>query len=417
LSTNLRLLNLASFIAWRIAFNQKRSFSRFIIRLATVATVISVAVMIITFAFTSGFQQVISGKVFSFWGHIRVQHFEPDKVAIAEELPIRRNDTVVNMLHNNKNIVTVQSFATKNAILKTADALEGVLFKGVEKDYAFSNLQGFLQQGKWISFPDSGYSNQILLSEFTAGQLQLKVNDEVLVYFIQPNGAAPRPRKLTISGIYRSGVEEFDRLIAFGDLRLIQRLNDWDADEIGGYELFLANYKNMDSVNIQIFEELPDLWNSRTTKELYPHIFDWLNLQNQTITIVIIIMVIVAVLNLITCLIILLLERTRMIGILKALGSRDRSIQKIFLFHGGIITITGIVIGNVLGVFLCWLQQEYGFIRLPEEMYYISTAAVNLEWWHIVVVDIGTFIVCFATLLIPTLVVHRIRPVKAIQFR
>lgn len=417
MTTNLIPLNLASFIAWRIAFNQKRSFSRFIIRLATVATVISVAVMIVTFAFTSGFQQVISRKVFSFWGHIRVQHFEPEKVAIAEELPIRRNDTVVKMLRNNKDIVTVQSFATKNAILKTADALEGVLFKGVEKDYAFSNLEGFLQQGKWITFPDSGYSYQILLSEYTAGQLQLKVNDEVMVYFIQPGGAAPRPRKLTISGIYRSGVEEFDRLIAFGDLRLIQRLNDWDSNQIGGYELFLANYKNMDSVNLQIFEELPDLWNSRTTKELYPHIFDWLNLQNQTIAIVIIIMVIVAVLNLITCLIILVLERTRMVGILKALGSPNGGIQKIFLYHGAIITITGIVIGNLAGVFLCWLQQQYGFIKLPEEMYYISTAAVNLEWWHIVVVDIGTFIVCFATLLIPTLVVHRIRPVKAIQFR
>jgi len=410
-------LNLASFIAWRIAFNQKKSFSRFIIRLATVATVISVAVMIITLAFTSGFQQVISHKVFSFWGHIRVQHFEPDKVAIAEELPIQKNDTVVKLLKSNKDIQTVQAFATKNAILKTADALEGVLFKGVEKDYDFRNLQGFLQAGKWISFPDSGYSNQVLLSEYTAGQLQLKVNDDVLVYFIQPNGASPRPRKLVISGIYRSGVEEFDRLIAFGDLRLIQRLNDWNSDEIGGYELFLKDYKKMDSVSMHIFEQLPDLWNTRTTREIYPHIFDWLNLQNQTIGIVIAIMIIVAILNLITCLIILVLERTRMVGVLKALGSPNSNIQRIFLFHGAIITGMGILIGNVAGIFICWLQQKYGFIKLPEEMYYISTAAVDLEWWHIVAVDIGTFIICFAALLIPTLVVRRVQPVKAIQFR
>jgi len=410
-------LNLASFIAWRIAFNQKKSFSRFIIRLATVATVISVAVMIITFAFTSGFQQVISRKVFSFWGHIHVQHFEPDKAAIAEELPIRKNDTVVSLLRAHPEIVTVQPFGTKNAILKTSEAIEGVLFKGVEKDYAFSNIESFLQQGKWISFPDSGYSNQIWLSEYTAGQLKLKVNDDVIVYFIQPNGAAPRPRKLEIAGIYRSGIEEFDKLIAFGDLRLIQRLNDWAPDEIGGYELFLSDYNTMDSVSGQIFEQLPDLWNTRTTREIYPHIFDWLNLQNQTIAIVISIMVVVAILNLVTCLIILVLERTRMVGILKALGSPDYTIQKVFLFHGAIITITGILIGNIAGVFLCWLQQRYGFIRLPEEMYYISTAAVNLEWWHIVAVDVGTFLVCFAALLIPTLVVHRIRPVKAIQFR
>lgn len=410
-------MNLASFIAWRIAFNQKKSFSRFIIRLATGATVISVAVMIITLAFTSGFQKVISEKVFSFWGHIRVQHFEPDKVAIAEELPIRKNDTVEQLLRSRKDVVKVQAFGTKNAILKTADALEGVLFKGVEKDYDFSRMKGYLHQGKWISFPDSGYSNQILLSEYTAGQLELKVNDEVLVYFIQTNGSPPRPRKLTIAGIYRSGVEEFDKLIAFGDLRLIQRLNDWQPDEIGGYELFVADYKKMDSINFDIYAQLPVEWRSRSTKDLYPHIFDWLSLQNKTIAIVIGIMIVVAILNLITCLIILVLERVRMVGILKALGSANANIQEVFLYHGAIITGLGILLGNVVGIALCLLQQKYGFIKLPEEMYYISTAAVNLEWWHIVLVDIGTFIVCFLSLLIPTLLVYRVRPVKAIQFR
>lgn len=373
--------------------------------------------MIITLAFTSGFQKVISQKVFSFWGHIRVQHFEPDKVAIAEELPIRKNDTVEKLLSSTKDVVKVQAFGTKNAILKTADALEGVLFKGVERDYDFSKMKDYLQQGKWISFPDSGYSNEILLSEYTAGQLQLKVNDQVLVYFIQTNGAAPRPRKLTITGIYRSGVEEFDKLIAFGDLRLIQRLNDWQPDEIGGYELFVRDYKKMDSINLDIYAQLPVEWRSRSTRDLYPHIFDWLSLQNKTIAIVIGIMIVVAILNLITCLIILVLERVRMVGILKALGSANANIQEVFLYHGAIITGMGILLGNVAGIALCLLQQRYGFISLPEEMYYISTAAVNLEWWHIVLVDIGTFIVCFLSLLVPTLLVYRVRPVKAIQFR
>ncbi|MGB8194560.1 MAG: FtsX-like permease family protein [Chitinophagaceae bacterium] len=410
-------MNLASFIAWRVAFNQKKSFSRFIIRLATVATAISVAVMIITFAFTSGFQQTISRKVFSFWGHIRVQHYAPDKVAIAEELPILKNDTVEQLLKSKEGVVAVQAFGTKNAILKTAEAVEGVQFKGVEKNYNFKHLGEYLQQGRWIAFPDSGYSNEIVLSEYTTSQLQLKLNDQVLVYFVQANGSPPRPRKLNIVGIYRSGVEEFDKLIAFGDLRLIQRLNDWNEKEIGGYELFLQDYTKMEDISFDILAELPVEWKSRTTQELYPHIFDWLNLQNKTIAIVLIIMIIVASLNLITCLIILVLERTRMVGILKALGSPDGKIQKIFLIHGSIITVLGILIGNIIGVFLCWLQQEYGFISLPEEMYYISTVAVNLEWWHILAVDIGTFIICFGILLIPTLVVKRVRPVKAIQFR
>ena len=230
--------------------------------------------------------------------------------------------------------------------------------------------------------------------------------------------AQPQGRdKLTISGLYRSGIDEYDKLIAFCDLKLIQRLNDWKPNEIGGYEIFLKDYKTMDTVAETIFFDLPPGWNARTVKHLYPNIFDWLNLQNQTILIVIIIMVIVAILNLITCLIILVLERTRMIGILKAIGSPDSHIQQVFLLHGAIITLGGILIGNMVAVALCWLQQRYGFLKLPEEAYYISTAAVDLEWWHVVVVDVGTFIVCFLALMIPTMIVRRIQPMKAIQFR
>jgi lipoprotein-releasing system permease protein len=173
----------------------------------------------------------------------------------------------------------------------------------------------------------------------------------------------------------------------------------------------------MDTVASSIFYQLPQQWNVETSRELYPNIFDWLNLQNQTVVLVIIVMVIVAILNLVTCLIILVLERIRMIGILKAVGSPDSSIQGIFLYHGAIITVLGIIGGDLAALLLCWLQQRYGFITLPEEAYYISTAAVNLEWWHVVVVNAGTFLVCFLTLRIPTFIVKRVQPVRAIQFR
>ena len=410
-------MNLASFIAWRIAFNKSTSFSRFIIRLAIIATCISVAVMILTFALTNGFQTTISQKVFSFWGHLRVQEIRGNLVTLSEEEPIEKNDTVLQVLRKNPEVKTVQAFATKNAILKTTEAVEGVLFKAVEKDYDFSNLSNFLKSGSWLSFPDSGYSDQVVLSEYTAGQLNLKLNDKILIYFIQPQGSPPRPRKLTIAGLYRSGIDEYDKLIAFCDLRLIQRLNDWRPSEIGGYEIFLKNYQTMDTVAESISADLPLLWNVATSKELYPNIFDWLNLQNQTVALVIIVMVIVAILNLVTCLIILVLERVRMIGVLKAVGSPDSSIQGIFLYHGAIITVLGIIGGNIAALLLCWLQQRYGFITLPEEAYYISTAAVNLEWWHVAVVNAGTFLVCFLTLRIPTLIVKRVQPVRAIQFR
>lgn len=372
--------------------------------------------MIVAMAFTNGFQFAISQKIFSFWGHIRVQHFQPNKVSITEELPIEQNDTVINLLKRNTDIKSIQPFATKNAILKTNETIEGILFKGVDKNYDFNNINRFLESGRWIKFQDSGYSNEINLSAYSAKQLKLKVDDKVLIYFIQSDGSPPRARKLTVAGIYKTGIEEYDKLIALGDIGLIQRLNDWKPNEIGGYEIFLKDYRKMDSVNSSIFYQLPVAWNSQTIREINPNIFDWLNLQDQTIIIVLIIMTVVAVLNLITCLIILVLERTRMVGVLKALGSPDGLVQKIFLYHGTIIAVGGIILGNMLGLGLCWLQQRYGFISLPEDMYYISKAAVNIVWWQVGLVNLVTITICFLVLIIPTFIIRRVKAVRAIRF-
>jgi len=373
--------------------------------------------MIITLAFASGFQETISNKVYSFWGHVRVQNFDAARVSIAEETPISKNDSVNNLIKQFPNIRKVQSFATKNAILKATESIEGVLFKGVESNYDFNNLKNFLISGRWIKFADSGYSNEINLSESMARDLKLKVNDQVLIFFIQPNGQAPRPRKLTIAGIFKTGIEEYDKLYAIGDLKLVQRLNNWDSTLVGGYEIFLKDPSKMDAVSRDIFPFLPINMSSYTIKEINPAIFDWLSLQDYTIIIVLSIMIVIALLNLITCLLILVLERTRMVGILKALGARNFTVQKIFLYHGAVITFAGLIFGNALGLFLAWLQQRYGFITLPEDAYYISQAAVNIIWWQVLLVNVVTFFVCFLLLLIPTFIIERIRPVKAIQFR
>lgn len=412
---NLFRLNIAAFIARRIAFNQQRSFSRFVIRLSIGATVISVTVMILTLAFASGFQKTISQKVFSFWGHVRIQSFGSTSVSIAEEAPIQKNDSILQLKQKFPAIKKVQAFATKNAILKTTATIEAVLLKGVEPDYDFNNLQNFLVDGRWIRFTDSGYSNEINLSAYTATQLQLKVNDQVLIYFIQP-GAPPRPRKLTVAGIFKTGIEDYDKVIAIGDLKLIQRLNDWSANQVGGYEIFLHDFNQMDAVNEAIIPELPLGIKGTTIRNIYPNIFDWLNLQNKTILIVLIIMVVIATLNLITCLLILVLERTRMIGVLKALGARNATIQQVFLYHGTIITFTGLLVGNGVGLLICWLQQRYGFIPLPEDAYWMSKAVADVVWWQVLLVDAGTFLVCFLVLLIPTFIVKKVQPVKAIRF-
>lgn len=409
-------MNIAAFIARRIAFNQQKSFSRFVIRLSIGATVISVTVMILTLTFASGFQKTISQKVFSFWGHIRIQSYYSARVAIAEEVPIPRSDSITGLKQLYPAIKTVQAFATKNAILKTAETIEGVLFKGVERDYDFSNLEKFRVDGRWLKFTDSGYSNEIMLSAYTANLLKLKTNDQLIVYFIQPSGL-PRPRKLTVAGIFKTGIEEYDRLIAIGDLKLIQRLNDWAPNQIGGYEIFLHDYDRMDEISDAIIPDIPIGLQSNTIKYIYPSIFDWLALQNKTIFIVLAIMTGIAILNLITCLLILVLERTRMIGMLKALGARNFTIRGIFLFHGAIITFFGLLLGNACALIIAWLQQKTGFIKLPEDAYYISEAAVDIIWWQIALVNIVTFLICFAVLLIPTLIVKKVQPIKAIQFR
>jgi lipoprotein-releasing system permease protein len=409
-------LNVASFIARRIALNRQRSFSRFIIRLAVTATAISIAAMILTLSFTNGFQYAISQKVFGLWGHIRVQHYEGNKAVIAEEMPIYQNDTVLSLLRSDPDISAIQPFATKNAILRGKEGIEGVLLKGVQKGYDFTRLDGFLKSGRWIHFPDSGSSNEVDLSVYTANQLKLQPGDKVLIYFIQLDNSY-RVRSMKVAGIFKTGIEDYDKLIAIGDLELIRHLNNWNKNQIGGYEITVRNYRRADSVNARIFDQLPSGWGSRTIEDIYPNIFDWLNLQNITIAIVLIIMIVVATLNLVTCLIILVLERTPMIGILKAFGTPNASIQQIFLYHGAFITLLGMLIGNALGLSICWLQTRYGFITLPEEAYFISKAVVKLEWWHLVLVNAGSFLVCFLVLMIPTLIIRRIRPTQAIQFR
>jgi lipoprotein-releasing system permease protein len=410
-------VNIAGFIAKRIAFNQQKSFSRFVIRLSLAATIISVMVMIVTLAFAGGFQKTISDKVFSFWGHIRIHNYEAARVSIAEETPILRNDSVTGLITSLPEIKAIQAYATKNAILKTSENIEGVLFKGVESTYNFNNIKKFLVKGRWLHFPDSTYSNEINLSESIANQLKLDVNDQLLIYFIQSGGASPRPRRLTIAGIFKTGIEEYDKLIAIGDLRLIQRLNNWNGDEVGGYEVILKDYNDMDRVSEEIMYRIPIDFRSSTIREIFPNIFDWLYLQNKTIGIVLIIMIIIATLNLVTCLLILVLERTRMVGVLKAIGARNRIIQRVFLYHGALISLGGLVGGNLLAFLICWLQERYGFITLPEDAYYISKAAVDLVWWQVVLVNLLTFLICFLVLLIPTLIVKKIQPVQAIQFR
>lgn len=406
-------MRVSMFIAGRIAFNRFSSFSKFIINIAMIATAFSVAVMIMATALINGFQQVISDKIFSFWGHLHITQYQVNAGPLTEQVPFEALPKLEAGILQYPQIKAVNPFATKSVIVKTEKETEGMIFKGIDR----TSQMDFLMEGRPIRFTDSGYASEMIISANTAALLQLKLNDDVIVYFVRGDGLPPRVRKLNVCGIYKTGIEEYDKTYLIGDINLIRRLNDWRPNEIGGYEVFLKDYRMMDSAQNRIGEQLPDELTVRNMREIYPNIFDWLGLQNKNESIILIIMTIVAIINMTTAILILILERTNMVGILKALGMHNSAIQRIFVYQAGYIVLAGIIIGNILGIGLALLQQYTGFFKLPEESYYMTVAPIAIQWWKVLLINGATLGICLLILLIPTLLIRRILPVKAIQFK
>jgi lipoprotein-releasing system permease protein len=411
-------LGLSYHIAKRIAFNKQQSFSRFIIRLSVAATAVSIIAMIITLAFVNGFQEKVADKIFGFWGHIRVQKYETGKSLISEELPLTKNKAVENSLATAPGVVSYQSFATKSAVLESNSEIEGVLIKGIEKNENHSTLKKFLVAGRWMQFTDSLYCKETIVSDAVAKQLQIKINDTIKVHFVSTNTDAQKTyRKLVVVGFYHTGIDEYDKLFMIADINLIRRINNWEPDQIGGYEVFVDQYQNIDAISGGLSNALPSEWMSKSIKEIYPNIFDWLDIQDVNRNVVFIVMGIVALINLITCLLILMLERTNMIGLLKAMGATSWTIQKIFIVYASFITLAGVGFGLIIGVGICLLQEATGFITLDEASYYITVAPIKIIWWQVAAVCAGTSIVCFISLFLPTLLIPKVSPVKAIEFK
>jgi len=410
-------LNLPVYIAKNLIKGNKKAFSSFILRVSILATTISVATMIVALSFINGFQQVVAEKIFHFWGHIRVQHFEPLKSSIAEASQIKRTTEIEDKLRSTIGIQSIAPYANKSAILKSPGSIEGVLVKGIDSTYPLEKINRFLIKGKWPSLSDSNQANEIAISAYTANQLNVDQGASLLIYFIQENGDMPKTRKLTISGIYKTGIDVYDKVYAIGDLGMIQRLNDWDSGTISGYEIDLTDYTQMDLLSAQIYENLPTGWNAVTLKELSPEIFDWLQLQDTNKAILIIVMIIIASINLITCLLILILERTNMIAMLKAVGAKENTIQQIFIYYGTWIALRGIGWGIVLGLGICYLQHYTHFIKLNEEAYYIDAAPVAINYLQVLMIASGTLFLSLLILILPSIISRKINPSKALQFR
>lgn len=405
-------MDLSYFISRRLAFTPGQSFSRLIIRVAITAVALSVAVMIVAGAIVDGFQKEISEKVFGFWGHITIRSLEQGRS--YGEVPVSIQQSFYPGIEKSPGVRHIQVFATKAGILKTDKEIEGMVLRGIGKDFDWSFLKNYMVDGNILEAGDSLSKNKILISKTTADRLNLKTGDQLLVYFVQQ---PMRYRKLTICGIYKTGLDEYDRLYALVDIGLIQKINGWSNTDVGGFEVFINDVNKLDEIGSLVNDEYigQDL-EAKTMKEINPNLFDWLDLQTMNEKVIILLMIIVAIINMTTVLLILILERTNMVGILKSLGGSNWMIRKIFLYHAAYITGFGLLLGNLFGIGLCFVQKYFHIITLPEESYYVSVAPVLLSPLYILAINAGTLAICLVTLIIPSYLVSRISPVKAIRF-
>jgi lipoprotein-releasing system permease protein len=319
-------------------------------------------------------------------------------------------------VQRSEGVTQVQPFVLRPGILRASDVLEGVQLKGVEKDFRYPASIRF--SGVPIAYPDSSYSQDILLSESTAARLSIKAGDAVRLYFFEPGTPTPRIRKLHVAGLWRTGMEDVDRGFALCDLRLLQRLAGLDSSQISGYQIELADPDQSTAAADRIYREAvqPPL-TTKAIPELYAGIFDWLRLQNINVRVLLSIMAAIALINLSAALLILLVDRTKAVGLFKALGQSGASISAVFVWLAGFVGTVGVVAGNVLGLGLCWAQQAFGIFTLPEATYYMRQVPVSIVWWHVALIDVATLLACFLCLWLPALYVRRIHPVRALGFR
>lgn len=406
------LMNVASYIARRILVPGKANFSRPIVRLAVMSISLGLAVMIIAVAIVTGFQQAIRDKIIGFGSHIRITHF--DSNASYEVLPITKNTTYYSALKEISGIRNVQVFATKAGIIKTQEQIQGVVLKGVGNDYDWSFFKEKIMEGNVLELSDSTRCNEVLISGKLASLLKLELGDPLRMYFIINNRT--RGRKFTITGIYETGLEEFDKRYIIGDIKHIQRLNGWEENQVAGFEVLINDFDKLNEIGTSVYQNIGYELNARTIKDIYPQMFDWLKLQDMNVLIILVLMVLVSSITMISTLLILILERTNMIGVLKALGMRDWSVRQVFLYNAAYIIGRGLLWGNCIAIALSVLQQQYGLITLSQESYYVSTVPINLNILHILALNAGTLAICVSMLVIPSYIITRITPVKAIRF-
>jgi lipoprotein-releasing system permease protein len=412
-------MKLSFFIAKRLMvqaplqIKRKQSgFSKLIINLAFSAVCVSVMVMILAICVVKGYQNQVKGKLAGFHAPIQLANLDLNKS--FESVPLERDSLLEVLVPQQKGVVFLQTFATKAGIIKTEEAFEGIVLKGVGSDYNWDFLAKHLKEGALPILNDSQVSPSILISRLTANRMQFKLGDALFVYFIQE---PPRVRKFKISGIFDSGMGELDELYAFVDIKQVQKLNNWSKFEVSGYEIGLNQLEDMEHMQTSLSEFVPFNMAINTIAEMYPALFDWLILLDMNVLIILLLMLAVAAINMVTALLILILERTQMIGLLKAMGAKDQLISEIFIWMAAQIIIKGLFFGNLIGLGLAFLQQKFAWLKLDQKSYYLNQVPIEFDWQLIIGVNFLSFFICMILLLIPARFVAKVNPVKTIQFK
>ncbi len=410
-------MNLEYFIAKRLitAKDYKSSISAPIIKIAISAIAIGMIMMIVSVATGVGLQQKIREKVSAFNGHIIISNYDNNQSEVTL-VPIAKNQDFYPKFKSVSGISHVQVIASKAGIIRTENAFEGIIFKGVDKDYQWDNIKEYLISGKLPDF-SKGVNSEVLISQFLADRLNLKVGDSFNTFFIKEDqGQLPNIRRFKITGIFNSGFQEFDATYIIGDIRHIQRINKWSPNEVGAFEVFVSDFNNIKAKGEEVYEQTSSTLDTKTIIEKYSYIFEWLQLFDFNIIIILVVMILVATINMVVALLVLILERTQMIGILKALGANNWSIRKVFLYNAFYLIIKGLFWGNLIGISLLLIQQYFGLIKLNPENYYVNQAPVYFSLGYIMLLNLLTVAVCFLVLLIPSYIITKISPVKAIRY-
>ena len=410
-------MNLEYFIAKRLisAKEYKSSVSAPIIKIAISAIAIGMIMMIVSVATGIGLQQKIREKVSAFNGHIIISNYDNNQSEVTL-VPISKKQDFYPKFSSVPEVNHIQAIASKAGIIRTETAFEGIILKGVGADYQWNNIKEYLVLGRLPDY-SRGINQEVVISQFMANRLNLKVGDDFNTFFIKENqNQPPNIRRFKITGIFNSGFQEFDATYIIGDIRHIQRINKWRPDQVGAFEVFVNDFDKIKTVGEEVYQQTASTLDTKTIIEKYSYIFEWLKLFDFNIIVILAVMILVATINMVVALLVLILERTQMIGILKALGTNNWSVRKIFLYNAFYLIVRGLFWGNLIGISLLLMQRYFGVIQLNPENYYVNQAPVYLNWGYILLLNLLTVTVCFMVLLIPSYIITKISPVKAIRF-